>query len=128
MPVFFHCPCGGFQVEHEGIEGRLTYRSQPKRMEKRFSHDDDTVAVSFVKRLKRTAREYRPLLERNKFVAFYYPKGYVERPNAQGLHVQETFHQFWGRGVWGLGRVAHTQRHDEFCAWADGTVHARNQF
>ena len=114
-------------MEHEDIEGRLAYPYRPKRMEERFRHHDDAVAVSFVEQFKRAAMECRPFLERNKFATFDYPKGYVERPNAQGLHAQETFHPFWGRRFGGLDRAAHTQGHHEFCAWADGRVHARNQ-
>ena len=96
-------------MEHEDIEGRLAYRYRPKRMEERFRHDDDAVAVSFVEQFKRAAMECRPFLERNKFVTFDYPKGYVERPNAQGLHAQETFHPFWGRSLGPRSRCTHAR-------------------
>ena len=62
-----------------------------------FRHDDDdAIAVTFVEEFKRTAMDCRPLLERNKFVAFDFPHGYVVRPDAKGLHVEETYHPFWG--------------------------------
>lgn len=62
-----------------------------------FRHDDDdAIALTFVEEFKRAAMDCRPLLERNKFVAFDFPRGYVVRPDAQGLHAEETYHPFWG--------------------------------
>ena len=56
-----------------------------------FRHDDDdAIALTFVEEFKRAAMDCRPLLERNKFVAFDFPRGYVVRPDAQGLHAEET--------------------------------------
>jgi hypothetical protein len=62
-----------------------------------FRHDDDdAVALTFVEDFKRAAQDCRPLLERNKFVAFDFARGYIVRPNAEGLYAEETFHPLWG--------------------------------
>ena len=62
-----------------------------------FRHDDDdAIAVTFVEEFKRAAMDCRALLDRNKFVAIDFPRGYVVRPTAKGLLVEETFHPFWG--------------------------------
>lgn len=62
-----------------------------------FRHDDDdAVALNFVESFKRAAADCRPLLERNKFVAINFARGYVVRPAREGLFAEPAFHPFWG--------------------------------
>lgn len=62
-----------------------------------FRHDDDdAIGIEFVETFKRAAMDCRPFLERNKFVAFDFPKGFIIRPSSKGILAEETFHPFWG--------------------------------
>lgn len=75
-----------------------------------FRHDDDdAIAVTFVESFKRAADECRPLLERNKFVAFDFARGFVVRPGADGIYAQETFHPFWGVAL-GISVAPHIRK------------------
>jgi hypothetical protein len=62
-----------------------------------FRHDDDdAIGLTFVEHFKQAAQDCQPLLARNKFVAFDYPRSFVVRPCAEGLLAEETFHPYWG--------------------------------
>lgn len=62
-----------------------------------FRHDDDdALGLTFVERFRAAAQDCKPLLERSKFVAFNFARGYIGRADSKGLHVQETFHPYWG--------------------------------
>lgn len=75
-----------------------------------FRHDDDdAVALDFVESFKRAAYDCKPLLERNKFVGFDFARGYIVRPDAQGLHAQETFHPSWGVAL-GMSVAPHIRK------------------
>lgn len=72
-------------------------RRDPDELCLQFRHDDDdAIALNFVEHFRRTAQDCRALLQRSKFVAFDYARGYVVRPDAEGLFVAESFHPFWG--------------------------------
>ena len=75
-----------------------------------FRHDDDdAIALNFVQSFKQVAAECRPLLERNKFVGFDFARGYVVRPAAEGLYVEETYHPSWGVAL-GISVAPHIQK------------------
>ena len=65
-----------------------------------FRHDDDdAVALNFVESFRQAAMDCKPLLKRNKFVGFDFPRGYVVRPTSEGILAEETFHPLWGVGL-----------------------------
>lgn len=62
-----------------------------------FRHDDDdAVAVDFVATLRQAAEDVLPLLARHRLVGFDWNRGYVARPDAQGLCAEECVTPFWG--------------------------------
>jgi hypothetical protein len=75
-----------------------------------FRHDDDdAVAVNFVQSYRQAALDCRPLLERNKFVAFDFARGFVVRPDANGIYADETFHPYWGVAL-GISIAPHIRK------------------
>lgn len=62
-----------------------------------FRHDDDdAVSVQFVQRLKKAASDCAPLLDQHRLVGFDWNRGYVARPDAQGICAEPTVHPYWG--------------------------------
>ncbi len=62
-----------------------------------FRHDDDdAVALTFVQRLKEAALDAAPLLEKNRLMGFDWNRGYVARPDAQGICGEVQVMPFWG--------------------------------
>ena len=52
--------------------------------------DDDAVAVDFVARLREAAQDARPLIRKNRRMAIDFNRGYIVRPDADGLHATPT--------------------------------------
>lgn len=62
-----------------------------------FRHDDDdAVAIDFVERLRRAARDCAGLLEGNRLVGFDFNRGLVARAGPQGLALAETVMPLYG--------------------------------
>lgn len=62
-----------------------------------FRHDDDdAVAVTFVQRLREAAYDVAPLLESHRLVGFDFNRGFVARPDAEGICAEETVTPYWG--------------------------------
>jgi hypothetical protein len=62
-----------------------------------FRHDDDdAVALSFVERLRAAAQDCAPLLRKHRLVGFDWNRGYVARPDAQGLCGTVQVTPYWG--------------------------------
>lgn len=62
-----------------------------------FRHDDDdAVAVDFVAHLRRAAKDCAPLLDRHRLVGFDWNRGYVGRPDAQGICAEVQVTPYWG--------------------------------
>lgn len=62
-----------------------------------FRHDDDdAVAVDFVAELKQAAEDCVPLLAKHRLVGFDWNRGYVARPDRQGIFGEETVTPYWG--------------------------------
>ncbi len=75
-----------------------------------FRHDDDdAIALNFVESFKQAAADCRPLLERNKFVAFDFARGFVVRPSAEGIYADETYHPSWGVAL-GMSVAPHIRK------------------
>ena len=52
--------------------------------------------MDFVARLKEAARDCAPLCAKNRLVGFDWNRGYVARPDAQGLCAEPTMTPYWG--------------------------------
>lgn len=62
-----------------------------------FRHDDDdAVAVDFVASLRAAARDCAALTAKHRLVGFDWNRGYIARPDAQGLCAEETVTPYWG--------------------------------
>lgn len=62
-----------------------------------FRHDDDdAVALSFVETLKQAAADVAPLLAKHRMVGFDWNRGYVARPDAEGICGEVQVTPFWG--------------------------------
>lgn len=62
-----------------------------------FRHDDDdAVAITFVERLRKAAADVGPLLEQHRMVGFDWNRGYVARPDANGISGEVQVTPFWG--------------------------------
>ncbi|SMX46632.1 putative rhamnosyl transferase [Maliponia aquimaris] len=62
-----------------------------------FRHDDDdAVSVDFVAKLRQAAVDVAPLLARHRLVGFDWNRGYVGRPDAQGLCAEVQVTPYWG--------------------------------
>ena len=62
-----------------------------------FRHDDDdAVAVGFVEALRAAARDVAPLVARHRLVGFDWNRGFVGRPDAQGLCAEPNVTPYWG--------------------------------
>lgn len=62
-----------------------------------FRHDDDdAVSIHFVERLKQAAQDCAPLLAKNRLVGFDWNRGFVARPDADGICGEEVVHPYWG--------------------------------
>ncbi|WP_323770811.1 glycosyltransferase [Antarctobacter sp.] len=62
-----------------------------------FRHDDDdAVAVDFVAHLRQAAQDCAPLLAKHRLVGFDWNRGYIGRPDAQGLAAQVQVTPYWG--------------------------------
>ncbi|MBP0483467.1 putative rhamnosyl transferase [Sagittula salina] len=62
-----------------------------------FRHDDDdAIALTFVETLKQAARDVAPLLDRHRLVGFDWNRGYVARPDTDGLCGELQVTPFWG--------------------------------
>lgn len=72
-------------------------RGDPDRPCLQFRHDDDdAVSVHFVARLKQTARDCRPLLDRHRLAAIDFNTGWVARPGPAGLEAMRSCNPYWG--------------------------------
>ena len=62
-----------------------------------FRHDDDdAVAVDFVATLREAARDVTSLLGKHRLVGFDWNRGFIARPDAEGILAEETVTPFWG--------------------------------
>ncbi|MDJ0820702.1 MAG: glycosyltransferase [Paracoccaceae bacterium] len=62
-----------------------------------FRHDDDdAVAVDFVATLRQAAEDCAALCAQHRLVGFDWNRGFVGRPDAQGLRAEPTVTPFWG--------------------------------
>ena len=62
-----------------------------------FRHDDDdAVAVDFVATLREAARDVASLRTKHRLVGFDWNRGYVARPDAEGICAEETVTPYWG--------------------------------
>lgn len=62
-----------------------------------FRHDDDdAIAVTFVERLRRTAKDCAGLLQQYKLVGIDFNRGYVARFDANGIAAEPKVTQYWG--------------------------------
>lgn len=62
-----------------------------------FRHDDDdAVAVDFVATLREAARDVSSLRAKHRLVGFDWNRGYIARPDAQGICAEETVTPYWG--------------------------------
>jgi len=62
-----------------------------------FRHDDDdAVSVDYVQILRETAADCAGLIARNKYVAIDFNRGFVARPDAQGIAAMPTMTPYWG--------------------------------
>ena len=62
-----------------------------------FRHDDDdAVAVDFVATLREAARDCAALTAKHRLVGFDWNRGYIGRPDAEGLRAEETVTPYWG--------------------------------
>ncbi|MEN9061595.1 glycosyltransferase [Ponticoccus litoralis] len=62
-----------------------------------FRHDDDdAVAVDFVATLRAAARDCAALTAGHRLVGFDWNRGYIGRPDAQGIHAEECVTPYWG--------------------------------
>lgn len=62
-----------------------------------FRHDDDdAVAVTFVQRLREAALDCAALRRQHRLVGFDWNRGYVARPDAQGLRAEPNVTPYWG--------------------------------
>ncbi len=62
-----------------------------------FRHDDDdAISVHFVERLRAAAQDCARLLGKNRLVGFDWNRGYVARPDAQGLCGEVQVTPYWG--------------------------------
>ncbi len=81
------------QVCQEVING-LRDMSQPCL---EFRHDDDdALSVHFVDRLRQAAKDVAPLIGKNRLVGLDWNRGYVGRPDAQGLCAEVQVTPYWG--------------------------------
>jgi hypothetical protein len=71
-------------------------RIDPARPCLQFRHDDDdAVAVDFIERLRQSASDCAPLLNRHRTVAFDWNNGYVGEFGAHGISGAEVFRPFY---------------------------------
>ncbi|KMK68164.1 putative rhamnosyl transferase [Puniceibacterium sp. IMCC21224] len=62
-----------------------------------FRHDDDdAVAVTFVARLREAAQDCAALLAQHRLVGFDWNRGWVARPDPQGLRAERNVTPYWG--------------------------------
>jgi hypothetical protein len=62
-----------------------------------FRHDDDdSVAVTYVERLRAAAADCAGLVAANRLVAIDFNRGFVARPGPEGIHAAPAFTPFWG--------------------------------
>lgn len=62
-----------------------------------FRHDDDdAVAVDFVAHLRQAALDCGPLVEQHRLVGFDWNRGFVGRPDAQGICAEVQVTPYWG--------------------------------
>ncbi|SNT15266.1 putative rhamnosyl transferase [Antarctobacter heliothermus] len=62
-----------------------------------FRHDDDDgVAIDFVAHLRQAAQDCAPLLAQHRLVGFDWNRGYVGRPDAQGICAEVQVTPYWG--------------------------------
>ncbi|WP_299938980.1 putative rhamnosyl transferase [uncultured Pelagimonas sp.] len=62
-----------------------------------FRHDDDdAVSIHFVERLKKAATDCAPLLDQHRLVGFDWNRGFVARPDANGVCGEPIVHPYWG--------------------------------
>ncbi|MGR3495786.1 glycosyltransferase [Citreimonas sp.] len=62
-----------------------------------FRHDDDdAVAVDFIAHLRQAASDSAPIVSRHRMVGFDWNRGYVARPDARGIAVNEIVNPYWG--------------------------------
>ncbi|QUJ75707.1 putative rhamnosyl transferase [Sulfitobacter albidus] len=69
------------------------------------SDDDDAVAIDYIARLRRAARDSDALIRQHKAVAFDWNKGYIAEYGPHGIQMAETFRPFdvAGLGMWVRG-------------------------
>lgn len=62
-----------------------------------FRHDDDdAVAVDFVATLREAARDVTSLMGKHRLMGFDWNRGFIARPDAEGILAEETVTPFWG--------------------------------
>ncbi|MBY6117359.1 putative rhamnosyl transferase [Mameliella alba] len=62
-----------------------------------FRHDDDdAVAVDFIAEMRQAARDVSPLLDRHRMVGFDWNRGYIGRPDAEGICAELQVTPYWG--------------------------------
>lgn len=62
-----------------------------------FRHDDDdAVAVTFVQRLRQAAHDCAALTAQHRLVGFDWNRGWIARPDAQGLCAEPSVTPYWG--------------------------------
>lgn len=62
-----------------------------------FRHDDDdAVAVTFIQRLREAADDCGALLRDHRLVGFDFNRGFIARPDADGVHAEENVTPYWG--------------------------------
>lgn len=62
-----------------------------------FRHDDDdAVSVDFVRTLRAAASDCAVLLAKHRLVGFDWNRGFVARPDSDGLRGEETVTPYWG--------------------------------
>ncbi|WP_264212171.1 putative rhamnosyl transferase [Leisingera thetidis] len=70
-------------------------RRDPGKPCLQFRHDDDdAVSVDFVERLRATAEDCRPLMQKNKSVAIDFNRGYLAEAGPEGISAAEGVHPY----------------------------------
>ncbi|MGX9356925.1 putative rhamnosyl transferase [Roseobacteraceae bacterium S113] len=62
-----------------------------------FRHDDDdAVALTYVETLRAAFDDVHPLLNTQRYIGIDHNRGFVARPDAQGICAEEQVTQYWG--------------------------------
>lgn len=98
MPQAVILPLEPGQRHRPAMQAALnTLRGGTKVSCLQFRHDDDdAVNIRFVERLRQTALDCRPLLDRHRLAAIDFNTGWVARPGVGGFEAMRSFNPFWG--------------------------------